>query len=67
MKDRYMVESTDTGIAIVCLAKTGAVDFDVTVEAFPIEITEGFILEEGEELAKGKVIFAAYKFMIHNT
>ncbi len=66
MKDRYMVETTDTRIAIVCLTKTGTVDFDVTVEAFPEEIPEGFVLEEGEELAKGMVILATYKFMIHN-
>ena len=67
VKDRYMVEATDTRSAIVCLTKTGTVDFDVTVEAFPEEITEGSFLEEGEELAKGRVILATCKFMIHNT
>ena len=62
-----MVEATDTRSAIVCLTKTGTVDFDVTVEAFPKEITEGSFLEEGEELAKGRVILATCNFMIHNT
>lgn len=58
VKDRYTVETADTRMAIVCLTKAeGAIDFDVTVEARPEEITsEDFNLGEGEELAKGQTM-----------
>lgn len=62
MKDRYTVETADTSTATVCLTKTeGAVDFEVTVEARPEEITsEDFNLGDGEELAKGRTIVRMY-------
>ena len=54
-KDRYIAD-TENETAVVCLKKTeGDVDFNVTVEARPKEITsEDFFLGEGEEVAKGK-------------
>lgn len=69
VKDRYTVETEETKTAVVCLKKTeGDVDFEVTVEARPSEITSrDFILGEGEELAKGKTLMGITVLRWHRT
>ena len=65
VKDRYTVETADTTTAIVCMRKTGRVDFDVTVEVIPKEIlSEGLSLMEGEEMAKGSYCYAGYLLVV---